>query len=506
VPGEPSLAARALVAVALPVALFAAVVAQLTIVNRLPLPGGDAPDLVLLLVAAVAVVSTPLIGAVTGFVGGLALDVAPPDTHYAGEYALVFCLTGYATARWRTALYAGSATGDRDPVTTLTIMMIGVAAGEAGKAAVGRLLSDPDVTNAAIRHVLPGAIFYDLLLSPLVLWLVARVAGIAQPHRQDRPARGELIHFGQTATAFRLASAGATSGLRLAGTGRSYLNAAAARIEPRLRFSDGGTVRQAPPPARREVRLRLAGSGALNHGPPPRRERRLRFDGGESASNVRSPARRTPRLRLAGRGAMLTSPSLPRRVPRLRFDGGGELAKSQTAARRVPRLHFDATGDLAKSQSLPRRVPKLRLSDGRAGSLARTNRGSAATAQPLVAGGRAGKLHFAANSPARARPRKVRTPGRDWLRGGSLVRSDGHLRSAATPRFSRRSAPQWAAGNALGVRKAVKRRPGRGWLRPARPKRANWYTGARSTSWLRRSRNPWRRRRERLLRLVGGRR
>jgi rod shape-determining protein MreD len=486
---EPSLAARALAAAALPVALFAAVAAQLTIVNRLPLPGGDAPDLVLLLVAAVGAVSTPLTGAVTGFFGGLALDVAPPATHYAGEYALVFCLTGYATAKLRSVLYAASTTGERDPLTTLTVMVIGVAAGEAGKAAVGRLLADPDVTNAAISHVLPGAVAYDLLLSPLVLWLVSRVAGLARP-RPERPARGDLIHFGHLATAFRSASAGATPGLRLAGTGRGYLNPAALRTEPRLRFADSGWISRAAPPAHKELRLRLAAGGVkhggVRYGQPSRPEPRLRFDGGASASRVRSSARR---------------------VPRVRFDGTSELAKSPAAARRVPRLRFDGTSALAHRQSVARRVPRLRLADGRARSLARTNRGSTPDGQPLVAGGRAGKLHFAANSPGQAPPRKIRTPGRNWLRGASAVRSAGRSRSAATPRFSRRSAPQWSAGNALyNGHKSVKRKPGRGWLRPARPKRANWYTGARSTSWLRRSRNPWRRRRQRLLRLVGGRR
>jgi len=495
---EPPLAARALVAAALPVALFAAVVAQLTIVNRLPLPGGDAPDLVLLLVTAVAAVSTPLTGAVTGFFGGLALDVAPPASHYAGEYALVFCLTGYGTAKLRSVLYAASPTGERDPLTTLTVMMIGVAAGEAGKAAVGRLLSDPNVTNAAIRHVLPGAVAYDLLLSPLVLWVVSRVAALARP-KPERATRGDLIHFGHLATAFRAASAGATPGLRLAGTGGSYLSPAAAlnkgRGEPRLRFAGSGWISQAAPHAHKELRLRLAAGGAkysvANHraakyGQPSRPEPRLRFDGGASVRRVRSPARR---------------------VPRIRFDGTSELPRSPAAARRVPRLRFDGTGALGNRQSVARRVPRLRLADGRARSFFRTNRGSTPDGQPLVAGGRARKLHFAANSPGQAPPRKVGTPGRNWLRGTGAAWAAGRGRSAATPRFSRRSAPQWSAGNALyNGHKSVKRKPGRGWLRPARPKRANWYTGARSTSWLRRSRNPWRRRRQRLLRLVGGRR
>ncbi len=116
---------KAAVAVALPVALFAAVVVQLTqVVNRLPLPGGDAPDLVLLLVAARR-------GhqqhddrhAYRAFAGGLALDIAPPVSHYAGEYALIFCLVR-GTSRpgsWpRSSAASGGA--ERDPSIALAVM------------------------------------------------------------------------------------------------------------------------------------------------------------------------------------------------------------------------------------------------------------------------------------------------------------------------------------------------------------------------------------------------
>jgi len=170
---EVSVARKALTAIILAIALFAAVVIQLTVVNRLPLPARAAPDLVLLLVAAIAVATGPATGAVTGFSGGLALDIAPPAAHYAGEYALVFCLVGYAAARVVRAVW--DMTGEHDPVATFTVMAVAVAAGEAGKAALGILLSNPDVTTAAVTRVLPAAILYDLLLSPLVYWLVVRV-------------------------------------------------------------------------------------------------------------------------------------------------------------------------------------------------------------------------------------------------------------------------------------------------------------------------------------------
>ncbi len=197
---------KPLVAMALPIALFVAVVVQLTVVNRLPLPGGDAPDLVLLLVTAVAVTSNTMIATLTGFAGGLALDIAPPVTHYAGEYALVFCLVGYLAARAMGAISAASGGAEHDPSVALAVMAVAAAAGEAGKAGLGMLLSDPNVTGPTIRQVLPGAILYDLLLTPVVYLLVSLVAGLARPVPERAPV---FIGAQRLASVFRLASAGA---------------------------------------------------------------------------------------------------------------------------------------------------------------------------------------------------------------------------------------------------------------------------------------------------------
>jgi len=71
------------------------VVFQLTIVARIAFPGGAGPDLVLLVVAALALAGGPMAGVLTGFLAGLALDVAPPGSHFVGQNALVFCLVGY---------------------------------------------------------------------------------------------------------------------------------------------------------------------------------------------------------------------------------------------------------------------------------------------------------------------------------------------------------------------------------------------------------------------------
>ena len=218
-------------ALAIPVVLLLAVTLQLALVNRAPLPGGATPDLVLLAVAAIAVCTGPMTGMLAGFCGGLALDIAPPAAHLAGEYALVFCLVGYACGRARNAITY--ATGEQTMVTSLTVMALGVAAGEAGKAALGMMLSNPDVTSPAIKHVLPVAIVYDLLLCPFAYWLISLVLRRPAPERAPRP------EFAQVATAFRAASAGALGAV------------------PALRLA-GSTPPQARPPARQEPKLRLS--------------------------------------------------------------------------------------------------------------------------------------------------------------------------------------------------------------------------------------------------------
>jgi rod shape-determining protein MreD len=224
---------RIVQALAIPVALLLAVTLQLTVVNRAPFPGGATPDLVLLTVAALAVCTGPITGMLAGFCGGLALDIAPPAAHLAGEYALVFCLVGYACGRARNAITY--ATGEQTMWTSLTVMALGVAAGEAGKAALGRMLSDPNVTSAAIKHVLPVAIIYDLLLCPFVYWLISLMLRRPAPERAPRP------EFAQVATAFRVASAGALGAV------------------PTLRLA-GSTPPPARPPVRQEPKLRLGGA------------------------------------------------------------------------------------------------------------------------------------------------------------------------------------------------------------------------------------------------------
>jgi rod shape-determining protein MreD len=152
--------------------VLAAIVLQLTVLDRLPLPGDVSPDLVLLVVVALALSSGPMSGMITGFLAGLALDVAPPSDHLIGVYALVFCLVGY---------FCGRIAADLESTVLLPLAAsaAGAAAGAALYAGLGILLGDADVTGPAVRHVLPETVLYDVLLSPFVLYAVALASRLA---------------------------------------------------------------------------------------------------------------------------------------------------------------------------------------------------------------------------------------------------------------------------------------------------------------------------------------
>ncbi len=330
-------ARRAVVSVIAAVALFAVVVVQLTVVNRLPLPGGAVPDLVLLLVAAIAVTASPLAAAVAGFGGGLALDIAPPAAHYAGEYALVFCLAGYAAARVGQVMW--DLLGARDSRRTFAIMAVAVAAGEAGKAALGLLLSDPDVTGTAIARVLPGAVLADLLLAPLFYLGVARLAHAPVRDTPERPVE-----------------TGRVPKLRLAGTGEPYRRPSAARRVPHLPLADTRGKYRRPSWARHVPHLPRADPAGKYRRPSwARRVPRLRLSDARAADFHRTGA--------AGSGSRTFSVSRPAGQLHLRpgprrsrhFQSG----RTPFVAGRTRKVHF--RGDL-----------RVRTAPGRAWSPVRT--------------------------------------------------------------------------------------------------------------------------------------
>ncbi len=153
-----------------------ALLLQVTIVGRLPLPGSAVPDLVLLAVVALALVSGSLPGLVTGFAAGLVTDIVPPADHTIGRYALVYCLVGYGCG-------LTAAEMERSPVRPFVAVAVGALAGSLLYALMGMMLGDPRASWAVVSHLLPLQVLYDVIASPFVVWAVLRLTGRLERER-----------------------------------------------------------------------------------------------------------------------------------------------------------------------------------------------------------------------------------------------------------------------------------------------------------------------------------
>ena len=145
-----------------------ALLVQVTVVGRLPLPGSAEPDLVLLAVVALALVNGSLTGLVTGFFAGLVTDIVPPADHTIGRYALIYCLIGYVCG-------LAAAEMERSPVLPFAAVAAGAFAGSLLDAVVGMMLGDPRAAWPVVSHLLPLQVLYDVIASPFVVWAVLRL-------------------------------------------------------------------------------------------------------------------------------------------------------------------------------------------------------------------------------------------------------------------------------------------------------------------------------------------
>ncbi len=433
---------RAILSAAL---LVIALMLQLTVVNRLPLPGAGGPDLVLLTVVALGLCSGPAAGAVTGFCAGLAFDITPPGSYLIGQYALIFCLVGYLCGRLR-------GIANRSALLTIAAAMAAAAMGEALSAAFGLAVSNPQVTWPAVRQVLPSSIVYDVVLAPFVLYLVVRAmrlagafgrAAAAQPADgaallARNQAAGSALPGGSLGGAAALGGAGLLGGVgwvsgpvgsrrsRGPRAPRTGARAGAAPRAPRAPRLGGATARRGDGWLGSAPRTALSASRT----PParPGRPARLRPGAGTAGSAVARPAR-----------------PLPRPPVNLRL-GAASRRHDGSAGRGLGRPGGPALGGRPKS--------------GPPGSAFRGRRpgmgGSAALARPGAAG--RGSLGRGALSPgprfrpdARLRggsahpdvrrgtgPARVRPSRRVSLRLGSARRHDGVLGGSVLGRRARR--------------------------------------------------------------------
>jgi rod shape-determining protein MreD len=153
--------------------LFAALLLQAALFSGLRLPLA-APDLLLVVVAALGLALGPRIALVAGFAVGLAADVIPPAAHAVGRQAFVLCLVGYLVGRVA-AVVKGSAlrpillVAAFAALTPFLYALLGVAVGD-GHDRWGALL--PAAAGAAL---------YAAVLAPFVVPLTQAVCGRGEP-------------------------------------------------------------------------------------------------------------------------------------------------------------------------------------------------------------------------------------------------------------------------------------------------------------------------------------
>jgi len=337
--------------------VVSALVLQLTVLDTLPFPGGIAPDLVLLVIVAIAVTRGPLPGVVSGFSGGLALDLAPPAVHAVGAYAMVFCLIGYLCGRVAREI-------ERSAVLPLAVMALGGLAGSFLYTVVGVTFGEADVTWAAARHVLPLSVTCDVLLSPFVLYAVMRLLKWTRKGAEDPAAA--LLRTSATAVSAQMhgrgvyaprqprirQSAGGSAGWIGVGPASGAL-AASGRSSGGLSMSTAGPPRRAPQLA--PPRLRFGPPRRLGATPAERQgvfaggslvagtSVRLRLRGGTrlasrigQALRLRPHRRKSPRLGLGqARSAMtMSAPVRSGRMPRFGKRRFGSTRSHPTGLRR----------------------------------------------------------------------------------------------------------------------------------------------------------------------------
>ena len=139
--------------------VLTALLLQDTVLTKLPLPGA-APDLLLVLVVACALIEGPLSGMTTGFVAGVLADSLAD--HQLGRLALVYAVVGYAT---------GFIEDDTERSTLVPFLAVGAGAlgGVLVFAAEGILLGDPRVTLHAVARSLVSSVPYAVVLTPFVV-------------------------------------------------------------------------------------------------------------------------------------------------------------------------------------------------------------------------------------------------------------------------------------------------------------------------------------------------
>jgi rod shape-determining protein MreD len=133
---------------------------------RLPAGGIN----LLLVVALIwAALSTPEIGALTGFGAGLLMDVSQTSPGPMGHWTLVLIIACYAIA----FLGYGDDNIRGNPINIILLVTVGVVAAQTVFLFLGMMLGQEVGSVSNIVFLLAGSAFWTAIISPLILKVVS---------------------------------------------------------------------------------------------------------------------------------------------------------------------------------------------------------------------------------------------------------------------------------------------------------------------------------------------
>jgi rod shape-determining protein MreD len=164
----------AVVGIVLPLA----VLLQLAVAADLSLVAG-APDLVLIVVCAIALARGPELGCLAGFSAGLALDVLAQ--HALGRDALIYCVAGYCLGA------AGEKLRPPAPVRSLLLVALATALVRIAEGGIAFMLGSDGALGRAFGVQLAAAPAASVLFAIPLLALLRHALGVKPPPRRQFP-------------------------------------------------------------------------------------------------------------------------------------------------------------------------------------------------------------------------------------------------------------------------------------------------------------------------------
>lgn len=149
---------------------FTVYLLQEAFIVQMRLPAGGF-SLMLIVTLIWASMSTPEIGALTGFGAGLLMDLSQTTSGPMGHWTLVLILTSYLVS----FLSYGDDHVRANPLNIVFLVILGVVTSQAAFALLSLLLGESLGSVSQVLFIILGTAFWSAIVTPLILPLISRL-------------------------------------------------------------------------------------------------------------------------------------------------------------------------------------------------------------------------------------------------------------------------------------------------------------------------------------------